>query len=440
VPEGSRWVTLPGEENDTETRGIEKGLEMHCPVLSELPAPPSGKMGWPWTEETPRLPETMSDGRPWPLISIVTPSYNQGRFIEGTIRSVLLQGYPNLEYIIIDGGSTDGSPDLIREYGKWLAYWASEPDKGQAHAINKGFQRASGEILAWLNSDDQYCMKTLRVVARHFQEQPDIGLLFGDCNTMDAEGLIVDCVRGKQSDLAQLLMANFIPQPSAFFHRRAWESVDGLDVELHFALDYELWIRMMLNGVRSHYIPLSLSQFRWHDASKSRNYLAQFGFEYLTILKRVFEEHSDGRFGGVKLHAYHQGFRMIDAVYQQGIDDGRDHEGEILRMVELWARHLHENRRGYMRNPQLLAESLYHIGKNYCLLGHMREGRRYFAMALRVNKKAYKALVGLAMASLGVKLYRSYTRMRHCLLRLLLRLNTEFPRTYCEKVHWRKIA
>jgi glycosyltransferase involved in cell wall biosynthesis len=413
---------------------------MRCPVLGELSPLPSGKMGWPWSEGTPRLPEMMADGRPWPLISIVTPSYNQGRFIEGTIRSVLLQGYPNLEYIIIDGGSTDGSLEIIRKYAKWLAYWASEPDKGQAHAINKGFQRASGQILAWLNSDDQYCTKTLHVVARHFRDQPDIGLLFGDCTTVDAEGVMVDYVKGKQGDLAHLLMGNFIPQPSAFFHRRAWQAVGGLDVDLHFALDYELWIRMMLAGVKSHYTPVSLSQFRWHDASKSRNYLAQFGFEYLAILERVFGKEQDERFRGVKLHAYHQGFRMIDAVYQQGIDEGKNHQGEILRMAELWACHLDKHRRDYTRNPRLWAESLYHIGKNYCLLGHMPEGRRYFAMALHVNKRAYKALVGLAIASLGVNLYRSYTRVRHCLLRMLIRLNKEFPRTYCERVHWRKLT
>jgi len=111
------------------------------------PSPP-GKTGWPWTEETSRLPEKMSDGRPWPRISIVTPSYNQGQFIEETIRSVLLQGYPNLEYIVIDGGSSDGSVEILQEYEQWLAYWVSERDRGQADALNKGFRRASGILSA----------------------------------------------------------------------------------------------------------------------------------------------------------------------------------------------------------------------------------------------------------------------------------------------------
>src|SRR4030042_6265175 len=126
---------------------------MRCPTLKELPSPPQGKTGWPWTEESPQLHNTMPDGSPWPKISIVTPSFNQGQFIEETIRSVLLQGYSDLEYIIIDGGSKDDSIELIRKYEKWLTYWVSEPDHGQSHAINKGFRKASGEIVAWLNSD-----------------------------------------------------------------------------------------------------------------------------------------------------------------------------------------------------------------------------------------------------------------------------------------------
>src|SRR5262245_16909311 len=141
---------------------------MRCPTLAELPPPPVGKIGWPWTIETLKLPSVSSDGLPWPSISIVTPSYNQGQFIEETIRSVLLQGYPNLEYIIIDGGSKDQTVDIIHKYEPWLTYWVSRKDRGQAHAINDGLRRASGTIFNWINSDDVLAPNALATIALLF--------------------------------------------------------------------------------------------------------------------------------------------------------------------------------------------------------------------------------------------------------------------------------
>src|SRR5947207_6789592 len=138
---------------------------MTAPRLDDLPAPPSGRKGWPWTEATPKAPEKSTPNFSWPRISIVTPSFNQGQFIEETIRSVLLQGYPNLEYIIIDGGSTDNTVGVIKKYEPWLAYWVSEKDRGQCDAINKGFARATGDIFAWLCSDDVYAPGALRRIA-----------------------------------------------------------------------------------------------------------------------------------------------------------------------------------------------------------------------------------------------------------------------------------
>jgi len=141
---------------------------VRCPTLAELPPPPPRRTGWPWTVETPPLPSARPDGSPWPRISIVTPSYNQGRFIEETIRSVLLQGYPDLEYIIIDGASTDQSAEIIQKYEPWLTYWVSEKDRGQAHAINKGFAKATGDIGAYLNSDDMYLVNALTIASNLF--------------------------------------------------------------------------------------------------------------------------------------------------------------------------------------------------------------------------------------------------------------------------------
>ena len=122
--------------------------------LSQLPEPPNGKTGWPWTEESLRLPEHRREGDSWPRISVITPSFNQAQFIEETIRSILLQGYPNLEYFIMDGGSTDGSVEIIKKYSPWLSYWISEKDNGQSDAINRGLKMASGDFATWINSDD----------------------------------------------------------------------------------------------------------------------------------------------------------------------------------------------------------------------------------------------------------------------------------------------
>src|ERR1051325_5733493 len=149
--------------------------------LSNVPTPPADKAGWPWTEETPVLAKRMADGRTWPRISVITPSYNQAQFLEQTIRSVLLQGYPNLEYIIIDGHSSDGSAEIIKRYEQHLAFWVSEPDRGQSHAINKGLTMATGQIMCWLNSDDYYLPGTLETVATALADGTGAFAVVGHC-------------------------------------------------------------------------------------------------------------------------------------------------------------------------------------------------------------------------------------------------------------------
>src|ERR1700682_1513417 len=151
------------------------------PRLADLPSAPPGKTGWPWTEESPLLPERMPDGSEWPRISIVTPNYNYARYLGTTIRSVLLQGYPNLEYIVQDDGSTDGSVDLIRQYEKHLAYWSTESNSGQPAVINRGMRRSTGSILAYINSDDYYLPGEFEAVALHFNQNTEADLVFGRC-------------------------------------------------------------------------------------------------------------------------------------------------------------------------------------------------------------------------------------------------------------------
>lgn len=243
---------------------------MRCPAVTELPLPSLRKTGWPWTEESPQLPEIMPDGSPWPRITIVTPSYNQGRFIEETIRSVLLQGYPNLEYIIIDGGSTDDSVEIIKKYEPWLTYWVSEPDKGQSHAINKGFQKASGEIYAFINSDDYYLPEAFGHVANAFNES--VGMLVGVSMQVGLDGVL----KGERKapslafeDVADW-QTNWFRQPACFFSKTAFEKVGGIDEDLEYALDFDLELGIIKETGAAR-VEKKLAVARNHPAMKTCN-------------------------------------------------------------------------------------------------------------------------------------------------------------------------
>jgi len=268
---------------------------MRCPTLAELPSPPPGKTGWPWTEEGPQLPETMPDGSSWPRVSIVTPSYNQAQFIEETIRSVLLQGYPDLEYIIMDGGSTDGSVDTIRKYEPWLAYWVSEPDRGQSHAINKGFERATGEIVSWLNSDDLLYPNALRAIAHAFVEHPDAGMIYGAGAKIDAKGhVIIQRIPYRLYNQRLLRTRYFILQQSSFMRREALLDVGLLDESIKYFIDWELTLRMSL-AYPIYAISADIGMFRIHPAAKTqkcgwdrRQEIAWIGRKYNGLTDRNF--------------------------------------------------------------------------------------------------------------------------------------------------------
>ena len=242
---------------------------MQVPIFAELPPPPSDKTGWPWTEGSPKLTDHMPNGNRWPLVSIVTPSYNQGQFIEETIRSVLLQGYPNLEYIIIDGGSTDNSVEIIRKYEPWLHYWISEPDNGQSEAINKGFQLSNGEVIAWINSDDFYMPGVIHEVICSLIINCNQGLIYGDVDIINENGKHHGKFTGCQTNAKKLLLErNSIPQPAAFIRQSDMNKTGGLDKNLDYVMDYDLWIRLALVSPLC-YIPSNLAVFRLHENSKS---------------------------------------------------------------------------------------------------------------------------------------------------------------------------
>jgi glycosyltransferase involved in cell wall biosynthesis len=188
----------------------------------------------------------MPDGKPWPKVSIVTPSYNQAKFIEETIRSVLLQSYPNLEYIVIDGGSTDNSVEIIKKYEKWLTYWVSEPDRGQSHALNKGFEKASGEIYAWLNSDDYFFKHALMNVAAACRSSPNSGGWFGGCRLVDVSGNGLGTRWPNRLDLEGIAdwSKNHFGQPACFFSQKAWQECGPLEEGLHYEMDFDLWLKI----------------------------------------------------------------------------------------------------------------------------------------------------------------------------------------------------
>jgi glycosyltransferase involved in cell wall biosynthesis len=218
-----------------------------------------------------------------PLVSIITPSYNQAPYLEQTIQSVLGQDYPRLEYIVIDGGSTDSSVEIIKKYADRLAYWISEKDRGQAEAINKGFARAQGEILAWLNSDDYYLPDTVSAVVKSFDENPDVVMVYGDMLAVDGNGQTINVLKYKQLSLEDLLCFQIIGQPSVFFRRAALEKVGPLETAFHFMLDHHLWIRLAQQG-RILHVPQVWSAARYHAEAKNRARAAEFGREAFRVL------------------------------------------------------------------------------------------------------------------------------------------------------------
>ena len=203
------------------------------------------------------------------LVSIITPSFNQAKYIERTILSVLDQDYPDIEYIIVDGGSTDSTIDIIKKYENKISYWVSEKDMGQTDAINKGFSKAHGEIIAWINSDDTYNPGAVSEAVNFLGQNPDVGLVYGDANFIDGEDCIIGSFPARQTSYKKLKQGYVhVTQQSAFFKKSVWDKVGPLDPSFYFAMDYDLWVRIAAVAPIV-YISKLWANFRLHDDAKT---------------------------------------------------------------------------------------------------------------------------------------------------------------------------
>jgi glycosyltransferase involved in cell wall biosynthesis len=255
------------------------------PTLDELPDPPPGETGWPWTEQSDPLPETQPDGAPWPKISVATPSYNQGQFIEETIRSVLLQGYPNLEYIVMDGGSDDETVEILEKYDPWIDCWVSEADEGQTHAINKGLKIASGEWFNWINSDDLLSQGALYEITGN--EDGDM-VAGSTVNFNDSKQQKITC-RNLEWKRMLLMEEPVYHQPSIWVKRKKLLRLGGLRQDLSYCFDYEMIIRYDIKYGSINYIDEILAYFRLHNESKTSSKKILFWYEKVKVWKDMEE-------------------------------------------------------------------------------------------------------------------------------------------------------
>ena len=250
--------------------------------LRRLPPAPLGRTGWPWTEETdPSIAISRAD---WPRVAIVTPSFNQGQFIEETIRSVLLQNYPNLQYIVIDGGSTDGTAAILDKYSPWIDYWVSEPDRGQSHAINKGLARCNGGWFNWLNSDDYLLPGALHALAR--EARPDRHIVAGRTRNLRGEAVGETYGTTLRAGRAEALFFLGVNQPGSLLRTDSVRAAGGVREDLHFTMDLALWLEMLIQhgqaGIAS--VSDTVACYRYHGASKTMSAKDPFALEEFAVL------------------------------------------------------------------------------------------------------------------------------------------------------------
>lgn len=225
-------------------------------------------------------------GQGLPKISIVVPSFNQGRFLGATLQSIIDQRYPNLELIVVDGGSTDETLAVIKQYEAHLAWWVSEPDSGQTAAINKGFARSTGTIMAWINSDDLVAPTALRQVAEYFIKHPEVQVIYGDRILINEEGLEIGRWVLPYHSIRVLQWSDFVPQETLYWTRHGWNLVGAnLDQAFHFAMDWDFLLRLAAKQITMQHLPVFLGLFRIHHQQKTSSQLSSIGQEEIRIIR-----------------------------------------------------------------------------------------------------------------------------------------------------------
>jgi glycosyltransferase involved in cell wall biosynthesis len=257
-------------------------------TLEDLPPPPPQKTGWCWTEQSELLPSILAEEKAYPRISIVTPSYNQGGFLEETIRSVLLQGYPHLEYIIIDGGSTDESVEIIKKYESYLAYWVSESDRGQSDALNKGFKRATGDLIGWQNSDDTYEPHAFVYAAKTYLSHPEVDVIYGLVYHTDRNSQFLKKYPVTTATVANMIPYSAVTNHSVFYTSKIFREGNFIDANLKHCMDQEFILRLLLKQYKFIFEPNIIANWRLYDLTKSSQQMDIWAKEAFQLCQQVY--------------------------------------------------------------------------------------------------------------------------------------------------------